>query len=107
MALSLDALTSQEARPPASARPEPATPPESRLSMPTQSLTRWSRSDGASFAAHGRRPAPPYLKRALVFGGAAILTVWGGREMYEVVSVSRTTVLQYGLLALFIVNFSW
>ena len=29
------------------------------------------------------------------------------REMYFVVSVSRTTVLQYVLLALFVVNFSW
>jgi membrane glycosyltransferase len=47
------------------------------------------------------------LARAFVFGGAALLTAYGAREMYEVVSVSRTTLLQYGLLALFTLNFSW
>lgn len=92
---------------PALARgPEPALPPEARLDMPTQSLRRWSRTEERKRA----RPAAwrtPLLSRIFVFGGALLLTVYGVREMYEVVSVSRTTVLQYVLLALFTVNFSW
>jgi membrane glycosyltransferase len=73
--------------------------------MPTQSLSRWSMAETQTFS----HPAPrtPYLARAFVFGGAALLTAYGAREMYEVVSVSRTTLLQYGLFALFTLNFSW
>ncbi|NNM72048.1 glucans biosynthesis glucosyltransferase MdoH [Enterovirga aerilata] len=106
MALSLDALTPETARSVDHPRKhQPATPVESRLSMPTQSLSRWSAAEKQSFAS----PAPrtPYLARAFVFGGAALLTAYGAREMYEVVSVSRTTLLQYGLFALFTLNFSW
>ncbi len=73
--------------------------------MPTQSLSRWSAAETYKFESPA--PATPYLARALVFGGAALLTAYGAREMYEVVSVSRTTLLQYGLLALFTLNFSW
>ena len=47
------------------------------------------------------------MSRFLVFGAALLLTAYGVREMYEVVSVSRTTALQYVLLGLFTVNFSW
>ena len=35
------------------------------------------------------------------------LTAYGAWEMYNVVSVSGTTSLQYALLVLFTVNFSW
>jgi membrane glycosyltransferase len=105
MALSLDALTSSEARPVDVPRPEPATPPENRLAMPTQSLGRWSKAEAHRF--EHPRPPTPYLARAFVFGGAALLTAYGTYEMYAVVSVSRTTVLQYGLLTLFTLNFSW
>ena len=103
MALSLDALTFADTLPAASE--EPPTPPEHRLSMPTQSLRVWSAAQRARLP----RPAPraPYLRRLFVFGGALLLTLYGAREMYEVVSVSRTTILQYVLLALFVVNFSW
>ncbi len=85
---------------------EPATPPESRLVMPVQSFRRWDASDR-------RRPASPrdwttpWLKRLFVFGGGLALTAYGAWEMYHVVSVSRTTSLQYVLLVLFTVNFSW
>lgn len=73
--------------------------------MPTQSLSQWSAAETHKFESPA--PATPYLARAFVFGGAALLTAYGAREMYEVVSVSRTTLLQYGLLALFTLNFSW
>jgi membrane glycosyltransferase len=94
-----------ETRPYAACR-EPATPPESRLVMPVQSFRSWQASDR-------RRPAAPqnwktpWLKRLFVFGGGLLLTGYGAWEMYHVVSVSRTTSLQYALLVLFTVNFSW
>ena len=85
---------------------EPALPPERRLDMPTQSFRRWSRSE--------RRPLlrpdlwfTPWMSRLFVFGGALAITAYGVHEMYQVVSVSRTTSLQYLLVAFFAVNFSW
>jgi membrane glycosyltransferase len=87
-------------------RPLPATPPENRLIMPVQSFRSWKDEDR-------RRPvAPrawktPWFKRLFVFGGGLALTAYGAWEMYNVVSVSRTTSLQYVLLVLFTVNFSW
>jgi len=81
-----------------------AVPPEDRLEMPVQSLQRWSAEDE-------RRPVvpvqAPWLKRIFVFGGAWALTAYGAYEMYQVVSVGRTTLLQWVLLGLFTVNFSW
>ncbi len=105
MALSLDALDRTRTHPPA-ARPEPHLPLESRLAMPTQSLSVWTAEDQAE-AERRRTPQSPWLARAFVYGGAALLTAYGAREMYFVVSVSRTTILQYGLLTLFVINFSW
>lgn len=84
----------------------PAMPPENPLEMPVQSLSRWSKAEE-------RRPVEPrayrapWLARLFVFGGAAALTAYGAYEMYQVVSVSRTTVLQWVLLVLFTLNFSW
>jgi membrane glycosyltransferase len=106
MALSLDTIISAESKVAALPRPTSAMPPECPLEMPTQSLRHWS-------AAEGRRPVAshlnrtPWLARLFVFGGALLLTAYGAQEMYQVVSVSRTTVLQWLLLALFTVNFSW
>ncbi len=80
----------------------PAMPPESALAMPVQDL-------GA--APPRRRPvrrgSSPLRTRLFVFLAAAFLTAYGAREMYEVVSVSGTTALQWALLALFTMNFSW
>lgn len=105
MALSVDALT-----PPAlAAAPDAplrlaAMPPEAPLQMPEQSLRRWSKAERRRPV---RRASTPWLQRLFVFGGAAALTAYGAYEMYQVVSVSRTTLLQYGLLLLFTLNFSW
>jgi membrane glycosyltransferase len=108
----LDALRIAEppaaaGRPSGTARPaEPAMPAESRLAMPVQSLRRWSTSEERpALSPESRRR--PWAARAFVFGGAALLTAYGAYEMYQVVSVSRTTILQYVLLALFTLNFSW
>lgn len=85
---------------------EPATPPESRLVMPVQSFRVWNKAERRSPAAPGNWTTP-WLKRLFVFGGGLALTAYGAWEMYHVVSVSRTTSLQYVLLVLFTINFSW
>jgi membrane glycosyltransferase len=74
--------------------------------MPTQSLRRWSKEEERKPAAP-QRYRTPWLQRLFVFGGGLALTAYGAYEMYQVVSVSRTTILQWLLLALFTVNFSW
>ena len=83
---------------------QPALPPESPLAMPVQSLRAWPRKDT-------RKPlisrSKPWLARLFVFAGALGLTGWGAFEMYRVVSVSGVTALQWALVALFTVNFSW
>jgi membrane glycosyltransferase len=106
MALSLDTLSPTDDNVAALRRLEPAVPPENRLDMPTQSLRRWSKQDERMpTVPHAFRT--PWLARLAVFGGALLLTAYGANEMYQVVSVTRTTVLQYVLLALFTLNFSW
>ncbi|HEY0570056.1 MAG TPA: glucans biosynthesis glucosyltransferase MdoH, partial [Enterovirga sp.] len=111
MALSLDALTQAELPPAERPTPlrrhhTPAVPPEAPLSMPTQSLSRWSPKERAAFSGRATHRIP-WLARLFVFGGALLLTAYGASEMYAVVSVSGTTTLQYVLLGLFTVNFSW
>ncbi|WP_420100850.1 glucans biosynthesis glucosyltransferase MdoH [Bosea sp. (in: a-proteobacteria)] len=85
---------------------EPATPPESRLVMPVQSFRVWSKAERRA-PANPANWTTPWLMRLFVFGGGLALTAYGAYEMYHVVSVSRTTSLQYVLLALFTLNFSW
>ena len=104
MALSMDGVS--DVRPSRREPPEPALPAEAPLAMPTQPLARWSAPDRAAATARSAS-GRPWLARLVVFGGALLLTLYGAREMYFVVSVSRTTALQYLLLALFVVNFSW
>src|SRR3954454_8268804 len=109
MAVPMDALRPIEiatAAPAPILAPGPAMPPESPLAMPVQALSRWSRAEERQPAASDPYRAP-WLARVFVFAGAAALTAYGGYEMYQVVSVSRTTVLQWLLLLLFTVNFSW
>jgi membrane glycosyltransferase len=74
--------------------------------MPTQSLRRWSKAEERKPVA-SRRYRSPWMERLFVFGGGLALTAYGAFVMYQVVSVSRTTILQWLLLALFTVNFSW
>ena len=110
MAVSLDTLRLQDTSADVPETPalqaEPVLPPESRLDMPVQSLRRWSAAEERRLAAPNLYRVP-WLPRVFVFGGAAALTAYGAWEMYQVVSVSRTTALQYVLLALFTINFSW
>src|ERR687893_2921759 len=105
MALSLDTV-GPDSNVASLGRPDAVMPPDKHLDMPTQSLRRWSASqERKPLADHPRMKT--WLARLFVFGGALLLTAFGMYEMYQVVSVSRTTVLQWLLLALFTLNFSW
>ncbi|WP_375454236.1 glucans biosynthesis glucosyltransferase MdoH [uncultured Methylobacterium sp.] len=82
-----------------------AMPAEAPLAMPVQDLSAWD-------PVAGHRPARlhprPRAARTFVFGAAALLTAHGGWQMYETVSVSGSpTALQYALVALFLLTFSW
>ncbi len=83
-----------------------AMPEYNRLTMPEQSLKDWSAANERPLKAP-KLYVRPFLQRLLVFGGAFALTAYGTYEMYQVVSVSRTTMLQWLLVALFTINFSW
>ncbi len=118
MALPLDTVTATPTATPdagagpaapveVAARAAPAPeglPAQAPLAMPVQALDAWPRGGArVPVRAHPR----PWLARLFVFGAAALLTVYGTVQMYEVVSVSRTTALQFVLLGLFTLNFSW
>lgn len=100
----MDALTASAPARPIDLAATPALPPEAPLDMPQQSFRRWTAAERRRYTG---RAGAPHLTRLLVFGGALALTLYGAREMYAVVSISGTTVLQYALLVLFTINFSW
>jgi len=100
----MDVLT--EAPPVALAADRPAMPAEAPLDMPTQSFDRWSRSTRRTFL--DRRPRiGALLARVAVFGGGAALTLVGIWQMHLVVAVGGVTILEWALLVLFSLNFSW
>ncbi|KLK92282.1 glucosyltransferase [Microvirga vignae] len=107
MAVSLDTLSSDSnSKVAALGRPESIMPPEKHLDMPTQHLRRWSAEQERKSVRQNPKLGT-WLARLFVFGGGLLLTGYGTYEMYQVVSVSRTTALQWVLVALFTVNFSW
>ena len=82
-------------------------PPEAPLAMPTQSLTQFRRSRSTATGRRRNSTRTPWLARLFVFGGALAMTVYGAEEMYGVVDVGGVTTLEWALLVLFVVNFSW
>ncbi len=110
MALPVDGVTADGGREPHLLHPggaqAAAMPPESRLSMPVQSLARFNAAAGRRSPWHVLRHTP-WLARLAVFGGGLAVTVYGGWDMYKVVSVGSTTLLEWALLVLFVANFSW
>ena len=72
--------------------------------MPSQALSRF---DTTQRRTHFKRHARPVLSRLFVFGSGLLLTGYGAYEMYGVVSVSSVTILQWLLVGLFTINFSW
>ena len=83
---------------------QPALPPESPLAMPTQALSRF---DEQTRRTPINTHPDPLFYRILTFGGGLLLTGYGTFEMYRVVSVTSVTFLQWLLVALFSINFSW
>ncbi|MGO4337737.1 glucans biosynthesis glucosyltransferase MdoH [Labrys sp. KB_33_2] len=83
-----------------------AMPDENRLEMPVQSLTKWSRSERRSWI-HPALHHGSWLIRLFVFGGMLALTAFGAFEMYKVVEVGGVTFLEWALVCLFVLNFSW
>ena len=113
MALSMDSVT----LPPAEARPsDPSSPLGSSLgssmpgyaplAMPAQSFRRFSRRERRAWVSP-RLARTPILARLVVFGGALALTAYGAYQMYKVVGIGPITPLEWAMLVLFIVTFSW
>ena len=86
--------------------PAPPMPNEAPLAMPVQSLRRFKRSERRQWT-DAQRARPPWLSRLLAFGGALAITAYGAREMYGVVEVGTITTLEWALVVLFVINFSW
>ena len=84
----------------------PAVPPEAPLAMPVQSLRRFKRTGRRRWSAP-QLASTPWFARLFVFGGAAAATFYGAREMYGVVEVGEVTPLEWALVVLFVINFSW
>ena len=82
-------------------------PPEKHLEHADAVAAAVVRVAGAQARRRSLEARGRWLARLFVFGGGLLLTAYGTYEMYQVVSVSRTTVLQWVLVALFTVNFSW
>jgi membrane glycosyltransferase len=81
----------------------PALPAEARLDMPVQSL--WARPPRSGRPATS--PAGVFLRRLLVIGGAAVMTLAAANEMYRVLNVAGLTVMETMILALFVALFAW
>jgi membrane glycosyltransferase len=81
-------------------------PEQSPLEMPTQSFSRFDRGRMGEAGAHHARWRTR-LSRVVVFGGAIGLTAYGANEMHGVLAVGGVTTLEWVLLILFVVNFSW
>ncbi|GLS19012.1 glucans biosynthesis glucosyltransferase H [Labrys miyagiensis] len=84
----------------------PALPEENPLSMPIQSLSKWSRAEERSWI-HPALHHGSWAIRLFVFGGMVLLTAFGAWEMYKVVEVGGVTLLEWALVCLFVLNFSW
>jgi membrane glycosyltransferase len=76
------------------------------LAMPAQSFWRFSRRDRRKWV-NPRLAATPILARLAVFGGAVALTGYGAYQMYKVVGVGTTTALEWVMVVLFVITFSW
>ncbi len=80
-----------------------ALPDEAPLAMPTQCL----RTASASNRMPTTTPRMMLARRMLVIGGAILFTAEGAHEMYLVLGGSGLTILQLGILAVFVVLFAW
>lgn len=83
----------------------PPVPPENPLDMPVQTFRRW---DGPKPTLLDRPTARRTLiARLAVFGGAIALAIFGIGEMVAVVNAGGIVGLEWPLVVLFAVTFSW
>jgi membrane glycosyltransferase len=85
---------------------KPALPREIAMNMPVQSFERWAQKDRYRWQ-DPDQSYTPWLARLCVFGGGLLVTIFGAYEIYGVVSVGGVTILEWLLLILFLLNFSW
>jgi membrane glycosyltransferase len=81
-----------------------AMPEETATLMPVQDMERW---DTSSRMGHDEDRSAARLRRSIIFTATLVLTAVASYEMYQVLNVSRMTVLQVALLVVFTVNFVW
>src|SRR5208337_696634 len=109
MALSMDSVTLTPAEAPPGdigSSLGSSMPGFAPLAMPAQSFRRFSRRDRRAWV-NPRLAATPFLSRLAVFGGAVALTAYGADQMYKVVGVGTTTALEWVMVVLFVITFSW
>jgi membrane glycosyltransferase len=114
MALSMDSLTVRRIEAPDEAGPPPSPgsslgasmPGYAPLAMPAQSFRRFSGSERRRWVNPRLEPFTA-LARLVVFGGAIALTAYGAYQMYKVVGVGTTTPLEWVMVVLFVITFSW
>lgn len=68
--------------------------------MPSQPL-------GGAAAEHVARPVSQTWRKLFLIAGSLGLTAWATREMFEVLSVSGLTLLEWALLVIFAINIVW
>ena len=112
MALSMDSVTvhrieaPEDTGPPLGSSLGASMPGYAPLAMPAQSFRRFSRSERRAWVNPGLDLLPA-LARLVVFGGAVALTAYGAYQMYKVVGVGTTTPLEWVMVVLFVITFSW
>jgi len=78
-------------------------PPEAPLPMSKQQLRGLQQGKAETKAAF----TPVALRRACILIGTAAMTLAGSYEMYEVLQVGGVTILEWIVLALFVLLFAW
>ncbi len=113
MALSMDSvrlspaeLIPSGAGAPVGVQAAPSMPGYAPLAMPAQSFRRFSRNERRRWINPGLARSP-ILARLGTFGGALALTAYGAFEMYKVVGVGTPTALEWVMVVLFVITFSW
>ncbi len=108
MALSMDSVTVRRVDPPCDVIPSlgASMPGYAPLAMPAQSFRRFSRKDRRLWA-NPRYDVSTAVARFVVFGGALTIAAYGAYEMYKVVALGPTTTLEWVMVVLFVITFSW
>ncbi|MFP8967033.1 glucans biosynthesis glucosyltransferase MdoH [Pokkaliibacter sp. CJK22405] len=85
---------------------EPGTPEETPGAMPPQNLRQFGKEQRRK-SVNPRGVKSSAWRRLLVLGSALAISVYGINEMYGVISLAEITFIQYVILGLFALTFSW